>query len=278
MGAGLGHITRAKKVFNVLKLPASTCLFSNSQYLRQTQIKSLFDLSHVTPAKTCHNVAELTQWLVRACQQRKIEKLYLDCFPVGIKGELNGLSYYLPGTEFYCIARHTKWSDYKILIEQPNQFTISYIIEPLDPQQDEFMRQHSKKIESLSLEKLAWREKKSPYKDCCLVVHAGSPTEILLLIKYAKTRLKLKDIAPKIVLNSPEKPQGLDSDVIHSAEFPSGTLMLDAKIIVSGAGFNTLNDLQSETVEHWVYPFERKYDDQYLRATRYRFAREKLVF
>ncbi|PCK05155.1 MAG: hypothetical protein COA42_18555, partial [Alteromonadaceae bacterium] len=59
-------------------------------------------------------------------------------------------------------------------------------------------------------------------------------------------------------------------EVLHVNHYPADTLLQQAQVVVSAAGFNIVEQMRGSGKTHWVLPMDRHYDDQFLRAKNYR--------
>ena len=303
-GAGLGHLTRAAKVIRALKLPKNTYILSNSRFIPsnsmlhfnaaktkkslQTSFQEQF-LKHfintqlvALPQLSNKNKPQyLLSWLNAFIEKHNIQHLIIDSFPVGIQGELNGLSLALPELPLSLIARSLKWSAYKPLIKRVNNFSQCYLLEELTVEYQEFLQNNAQRCAPIKFPAISTTVDQTlpghiP-KTFCAVVHAGPQEELEVLIHYAQQRLALRNQKMSIVLVSPEKlaRQGNEQTIIHYPLYPALPLLKKAEVVVSGAGFNILDELFNQCQAHWALPFERRFDDQFLRAEKY-YARRRL--
>ena len=287
MGAGLGHLSRALKICDKLAIESATIITGShflteptSHYAPLANAMSAHQL--INPPKSFKNKAEQLHWLITLLGLHQIEYLIIDCFPVGIAGELNGLtqelSQQLPQLKLVNIERLIKWPNYNDFIELDNKFDITYVVEPLTPEHHTYLVNHSLTIKQLSLSSayVAGAVNQQLAKEIpahyCAVIHSGKSQEIELLVQYASARLRLKSIDLPILLIAPKLPQSLATkdNLLHINVYPAIDYLTRAKIIVSAGGFNILNETSKLDIEHWILPFDRRFDDQYLRAARYR--------
>lgn len=301
-GAGLGHLTRIQKFLQANSINQAT-IISNTQYAFPKSFPKHFfkqeklDLHFVDIPDNVHQQKDnLQAWIFDFIQDNKVSDFYVDTFPVGIKGELNALSRTFstihtknqPKLKLYYLGRNLKWENYIPLIETANHFECSFFTEILNDQQRQFLENHSNNTKNYSLPILSFdkfTEHTGLANEFCLVVHAGSHEEIEVLCHFAHSRMRLSGRDLPLYLNTPASSSSTYSEypmvdkVFH--EYPATQLMSKAKIVVSAAGFNTLHDMRTlyvnvfesrskrEMPEHWIFPFERRWDDQFLRAKKY---------
>jgi hypothetical protein len=103
-----------------------------------------------------------------------------------------------------------------------------------------------------------------------LIIHAGSATEILELVAYARDTSQLEGIQPQLVLLAPQRPPSLPSSVIYSNPYPATPFLPLAERIITACGFNVMRQTAGYREQHRFLPFPRHLDDQFLRAARHR--------
>lgn len=284
IGAGMGHLTRTLKVINALHLKNPIIVFSNSQFIQKDQefvdLKKYYQhlnikLMSVTPET---QEASFLLYFIDLLNKNKVQELYIDCFPVGIYGELNGLSKQLPNITIHLIARLIDWQNYKTLINKDNHFSSIFFVEELDEEQSHYYQKNSKELKALLLNNLLQNiessnslkpEHQQPF---CLIVHSGTQDEVAQLIDYCIQKLRFNKTNYKIVLISPWgiPTQYKSEDISVIQGYPIQKWLVSAKIIVSGGGFNLMNEVCNLGITHWVLPFERKYDNQFIRLAKHK--------
>jgi hypothetical protein len=284
MGAGLGHLTRTLKTIKALAL-TRTCLVinnnhlvqKNSEFLRLKEAFRQLEITLVSIDPTDRAVDYILS-LITLLQQYDIDELYIDCFPIGIYGELNGLSERLPLVKLTLISRYIKWESYQHLIKQSNQFEKVYYVEDNSRSQLAYLSMCSQQFQSLLLPLLKETEEeqvdvtfftKRQENNYCLIVHSGSNEEVCQLISYAIQKLRLSNLCYPLVLASPWGiPDGYaDKDIVWLNMYPINSYIKKAAIVVSAAGFNLVHEVSLAKKTHWLLPFERKYDDQFARKS-----------
>ena len=277
-GAGLGHLSRTLKVIQALNIQAPCMIISNSVFINKNkQFSALNKYCHTRnielisqPLQEQDDKVIFLQKFMALLIKKQVNELYIDCFPVGIYGELNGLTAQIPHITAYLLARVIKWSQYRYLIESDNHFYAAYNVEVLPQLQHDYYLQHSKKVTHLPLKNLLLDQTEPlpsvapPY---CLIVHSGSLDEISQLIDYTLQKLRFSGLNYSIVLATPwsvpKHYNYLNLKIIHC--YPLTHWLQSAAIIITAAGFNLMNEIQQLTAKHWVLPFDRKYDDQFTR-------------
>ena len=286
-GAGLGHLTRTLKVIKTLDLNSPIIIFSNSQFIQSSppflQLKVYCEAHQVEFISILPEV-NYEDYCVRFIEQLKeknVSELYIDCFPVGIYGELNGLSEQAPKIKLNLIARLIHWPNYQTLITRDNRFSSVFYVEALAESEWQYCLRVCEQIRPLTLvsfldnaliREAAIVDIKKPY---CLFVHSGSETEMTQLLDYGMQKLRFNKLNYTLVLASPwpipAQFKGLNIRVIQC--YPIIHWLMDASIIVSAAGFNLMNEVSLLKATHWVLPFERRYDDQFTRLAAHKQAK-----
>jgi hypothetical protein len=230
MGGGLGHATRARRVLEALRIDDAVIVASCKADARVTGRYRVTDsLDGLDP-----------------------ERIIVDVFPLGLKGELAGVDAPLD-----YVARLLKWDEYRRCVPDPlPHFGTMYVVEPVT---------HTvpcDRIVELTLNParcppLAAR---FPY---WLVVHSGPEEEVKDLIAYAEELQKIENDRSEIVVVS---QCGVGVDVI-----PASSLMPNARRIVSAAGFNVMLETEPYRDKHHILPMPRRFDDQFARAARRRY-------
>lgn len=170
--------------------------------------------------------------------------LILDTFPAGLHGEIEG------GEADY-VARYVRWDRYA-LPPNPPRIRRAYILEPLHPEQERYIRSRAAAIERLDLRDPPCAVPLPPLPPrYALVVHAHAE-EREELLAYARDVCAAEDIADPIVVPD---------------FYPATLLAPNATRIFTGGGFNAMRQFGGDP-RHRPLPFERRYDDQYLRVSR----------
>jgi len=288
MGSGLGHLTRTLKVIKTCALSSPIIIFSNSQFIQTeaffVNLNGYFqerNIKFITIIPKPNQVSFLASF-IQTLNENKVNELYIDCFPVGIYGEVNGLTKSIPHINVNLIARLIYWQNYQSLIQEDNHFESVFYVEELEDYQLNYFEQVSATLTPLNL--IPFLESKNNKDNIeniaatvqqgyCLFVHSGTESEVEQLLDYGIQKLRFNKQQIQLVLASPwaipEKFKGLDIHTIQN--YPIKSWIMNASIIVSAAGFNLMHEVATLKVIHWVLPFERRYDDQFSRLAKYRF-------
>ena len=244
VGGGLGHLTRARRVLEALRLDAT--IVTASPYARDQRVTGGHPVIEI-PAHLERDPAAHRAWMRELV--RSADRLIADTFPGGIQGELCGLE----GLRLDYVARLLRWDEYRRAVpDQLPHFDTTYVIEELT--HDVWSAAAAL---PLSKRRLCRR---TPKDGPTLIVHSGPGHEVEELIAYARD---LDPHAQILVATQADVPNRIDA-------YPVTHLFPTAKRIVSAAGFNVMLETEPFRHKHHVVPFPRRFDDQFLRAARRR--------
>ena len=166
------------------------------------------------------------------------ERIIADAFPGGIQGELCGLD-----VPIDYVARLLRWDAYRAAVPFAlPEIGTTYVVEELT---------HAPFGKAVPLDlSLPFVEavEEEPY---WLVVHSGPEEEVRELVAYAREL-------------------GAPKELIVADTFPAAPLFPAAAKIVTAAGFNVMLETEQWRAKHVVVPFARRFDDQFVRASRRR--------
>jgi hypothetical protein len=269
LGGGLGHLTRGRRVLELLGLDAT--IVTASQYARDERVTGGIPIVEVPPHLE-HDVDAHRVWM-RALDA---ERLIVDTFPGGIQGELCGLE--VPMDH---VARLLRWDEYRRAVpDDLPSFGTTWIVEDLAPEHDAFVRANSERVVFLECGGTA-----SAFRSACeyesgglatalqrfwLIVHSGPEDEVRELIAFTSELRALANNAPEHILVATRCDTPLPSGFERIDIYPASALYARAERIISAAGFNVMLETEPWSHKHEVVPFARKFDDQFLRAARRR--------
>ena len=259
VGGGLGHLTRGRRVLQALGMQHDAAFVTASPYARDSRVTGGIEVIEV-PAYLEHTPLEHHEWMRELIRERAPERLVADAFPAGIQGELCDLD--VPMDHVARILRE--------LPERSPRFATTWIVEELTPEHDVFLRAHSDRVVSLELpiETFEDEEASRPF---WLIVHSGPEEEVSELIAYAATLRDLASDPPsQILIATRNPPPSLPSGFALTDVDPPARLFASATRILSAAGFNVMLETAPFAHKHVVVPFPRRFDDQFLRASRRR--------
>ena len=166
------------------------------------------------------------------------------------------------------LARLLRWDAYRPLLPpEPPGFAQTYLVEPVTPEHEAYLRSVSGAVTPLELVEPPVPE--SSVVDGWLIVHSGPETEIVELVEYAREMAGLEGVRPRLTLVSPGRPDGLPPGVAHLDVYPAWPLF-PAERIVTAAGCNVVRQLARWPDRHRMMPFPRRFDDHFTRAARVR--------
>jgi len=229
VGGGLGHVTRARRVLDALRIDDAVIVASARADERVTGRYPVVD----------------------SLQSLSPERIIVDAFPLGLRGELAGVDVPLD-----YVARLLRWDEYRRCVPHPlPRFGTTYLVEPVT---------HEVPSDRVIELRLSVEDRHSclsyPY---WLVVHSGPEDEVRELMAYAEELQRIEGDESRIVVVS---QCGIGIDVI-----PAYSLFANAKRIVSAAGFNVMLETEPYRHKHHVVPMPRRFDDQFARAARRRY-------
>jgi len=300
VGGGMGHLVRASKFATHKNWQNFVVL---TAYKPEEQ--KVFDSSMIETIdqELVHQPSELWQYILQLLTSKNIKEFYLDTFPSGILGEIpdwknNPISQHC---NLFYVARRLNWQTYAPKVptafladseHQSPQFKASYIVEELGEQQQQFVEQNSERVEQVSLPAVSQLNSlskptfvkgvidklKNSSGEKWLIVHSGPQKEVEELMRYAEEISRLeaegnptqKQLFVCTMVDSLE-PNGLSqSTFIQFRHYPAIELFPHFDRLFTGCGFNTMNEAKLFSGKHHFLPFPRKYDDQFLRASKAR--------
>lgn len=274
-GSGLGHLTRAQAVLHTLRLHDDVTLLSSSKFAGDPRVMGHCNVRQM-PAEMILDPARTREWINRAIEDLQPSEFYIDAFPVGLVGEFadSGAPYGIP--TIY-VARLLRWDRYaKLLPENPRFVDKTLIVEPLTDDHQEFVDQCSRaqsRVELVDPPQLITRADLARLDNLTaepfwLVAHSAPPAEIYQLVTYAQEMQALERRCCRILLAT-------DTDVGRPLEgvtvvsmYPLAPLIDQAERVITACGYNSMRQLAPYAKKHRFLPFERRFDDQFLRAAR----------
>jgi hypothetical protein len=275
VGGGLGHLTRGRRVLEMLGLQDRAAFVTASPYARDERVTGGIPVIEV-PQHLEHAPAEHRAWLLDLIRERQPERLIADAFPAGIQGELCGLPMAMDH-----VARILRLDEYQRAVpDDTPRFETTWIVEELAPDHDAFVHAHSDRVETLDLARTVpsplrgegQGEGRLSRKNLWLIVHSGPEEEVRELIAYAATLRELAAEPPDCILVASRCKATLPAGFEAIGDDPIPHLLPIAARIISAAGFNVMLETTPWMAKHDVVPFPRRFDDQYLRAARRRTA------
>ncbi|MFB4312178.1 hypothetical protein [Actinomadura sp. GTD37] len=246
-GDGLGHLTRLRSVLHTLALDGPVTVVTGSPFKDDPRVTGGWRV--VESAADAAGPAP--------------DEVIVDAFPAGLKGEL---ARFPSGTRVTHLARLLRWDAYAPLLPaDPPRFDRTFVLEPLHPAHEAFLREVSDEVSPLALTD----PPAEPIDvDGWLIVHSGPAPETLELVAYAQDMASAERVSPPMTLVSPQRPDGLPPGITHLDVYPAHTPGPNVERIVTAAGFNAVRQYAPWRERHRMLPFPRSLDDQYARAAR----------
>jgi len=254
IGGGLGHLTRARRMLETLRIDAT--IVTASPYAHLTGAYPVLEV----PADLEHHVDAHRAWI----HALGAERLIADTFPGGIQGELCGLEMPMD-----YVARLLRWDEYRRAVPHDlPSFDTTWILEELEPEHDAFVRSNSNQVAKWTA-CVPQAGPAAPSPPYWLIVHSGPEHEVLELVSYTRELLALTE-KPDRILVATRCDVALPEGFEHVDAYPAAHLFASATRIISAAGFNVMLETEAFREKHDVLPFARRFDDQYRRAARRR--------
>ncbi|MBP7735132.1 MAG: hypothetical protein KA369_04090 [Spirochaetes bacterium] len=263
MGGGLGHLTRALAVAAELdRHGASLRILASSSLAPLVMASSGFPIDHIAGDKT-ESRQGYYGFLSDYIERHQFKLIILDAFPFGIVGEFLALSQDIPRV---LIARSLRWGGYADMINlkagghcrYPSR---SLIIEPLDGKYEAVLKEQSDaaSLDEPILDGGFCRPDGAGTRglqERCAVIHSGDGRERDTLIRYANDVLREEGISAPVDTVFPDRNI-----------YPADDLLASYRYVVSGAGYNMAARASQAgpSRRHYLYPFDRKFDDQHGR-------------
>ena len=248
-GDGLGHLTRLRSALHTLSLNGA---------------RMDGPVTVVTGSPFAHDPRVTGGWrVVESAAGLAPDEVIVDAFPAGLKGELTRFP---SGTRVTHLARLLRWDVYEPLLPaDPPRFDRTFVLEPLHPAHDAYLRAVSDDVSSLTL---ADPPSEPIDVDGWLIVHSGPALETLELVAYAHDMASAERVSPPMTLVSPRRPDGLPPGVAHLDAYPACAPGPNVERIITAAGFNAVRQYAPWRDRHRMLPFPRSLDDQFARAAR----------
>lgn len=274
LGGGLGHLTRARSVLEVLGLTRDAALVTGSVHAADPRVTGGLPVIDVPEVPSAGGRAALAGWLAGLLEARRPPVVILDAFPAGLLGEWCGLPV-PPETRLWHVARLLRWDAYRArLAGPPPRLERSFIAERLARRHRRFLGAVSGSVERLRLP-VARVASVAPPAELAgapfwLVAHAGDARETAALARHADALRRATQPCARLVIATPGElsisvPGALLVDVN-----PASALFAHAARIVTAAGFNSMREAAPYRAKHLCLPLARALDDQFRRAARAR--------
>ena len=226
MGGGLGHLTRARAFLHTLGLERDAVIVTDSPFAGDKRVVGDIAVVRELPDDG---------------------HLVLDTFPAGLLGDIET-------RDADYVARYVRWDRYT-LPENPPRIGRAYILEPLHPEQERYVRERAEVvIENFELcdPPAAAQDLPELPPGYVMVVHSGPAWECEELFAYAREVCQA---------------EGVGGPIVAVDVYPATLLAPRATRIYTAGGFNAMRQFGRDP-RHRPLPFERRFDDQYARVAR----------
>jgi predicted glycosyltransferase len=144
VGGGLGHLTRGRRVLEILSLEKQAAFVTASPYARDVRVTGGIPVIEVPPHLE-HAPLEHCTWLRDLIRERAPERLIADAFPAGIQGELSDLPIAMDH-----VARILRLDEYRRVTENLPRFETTWMVEELAPNHEALLRAQSERVSARS--------------------------------------------------------------------------------------------------------------------------------
>ena len=266
VGGGLGHLTRARAFLHAAGAEQDAVVLTASPFGHDTRVMGKVATLMVPPEQRADG-ADYRNWVQAAIARIRPSRLVMDTFPAGLFHEFDGFQ---PSCETEYVARYLRWPQYAP-IRKPMRFSRSWVLEPLHEEQERFVVQQSAIVDRRPRLIDPPDEQPHPAADIpsaySLVIHSGAEEEVDELIRYAE-QLREASRGTEAIVVAARLPSTRPG-VLSVDAFPALTLARNAVRIITAAGFNAMRQFGHDP-RHHALPFLRRFDDQFLRASRWR--------
>jgi len=263
LGGGWGHLTRAASLARAAKQRHRVRVLSNSQYARQVASATPeLDLVALDPSL---EAAEVRRRVIEEIEVFDPGCLIVDTFPRGLGGELAGLIASMTATR---VLVHRDLSPRYVAqcgLRSFVQSVYDLILIPGENEAGVFADLPAARItKPWLIRDPTPRQRRGKYS--VLVCASGNATE---LAWYGATVSNLQTLYPSVDVRcvAPVCPPGCLKDC-WIAHWPAADLYPAARVVIGGAGYNTIHECLCWEIPLIARPWPRKYDRQWLRARR----------
>ncbi len=269
IGGGLGHLSRAGAFLHTLAIDKQDVIIVTSSSYAD---KVFPDFQTVLiPNTLSNNPAKLQLYLLKIVEQYQVFRIFLDAFPCGMFGEWIGFP--LKNLQFDLVARVLNLPNYIFKQSEYPQFSQIYICELLAESQKNILHEVCNSVKNINLiypkHELTASIKQILHKiskPIWLIVHSEPESELLVLLNYAKDLAMIEKTDPFFLIisqcNLPTK--NVNEMVIDY--YPAYSIFQFVDKIFTASGFNSMSQTNTFREKHYFIPFQRRYDDQFLRA------------
>lgn len=262
-GGGLGHLTRVDNLIKRLSIPIEEILIiTPSLFTTYFKGYNFIHLSWKDKASLWTNT--ITSVIVKY----KITSVYVDTFPLGLKGELKAVYKSFPNLNYVYIARLLQWEFYLEQVKEsiPATFSKTIVLETLYAAHLDWIKKYSELITNLTLVPKPLQQLPLMERPYVLVVHSGGKEDVLKITHQAIKDFQSQPEITIVVFTQVEIKIKNPSVIIKRNTFPVSQYFEDARNIYTAAGFNSIYELKVYKNKHIIIPLEKLFDDQFFRA------------
>jgi hypothetical protein len=254
VGGGLGHISRSLAILNRSPwLAERTRLMASSALAGLTAGHCPCPVDHIA-GEIITSKRKYAAFLTGHIKRHRVQLLIVDTFPSGIVGEWGWVR---PAIPVLLVARHVKWKEYMRKTGWVKDASPAHTlaVEPLDDEQATALG-NCGEVSQLDSPITMEQPGGGGSKREVLVVHSGPAEELAELRKIAQERVC--------------GAEAVDVICPGRGVYPVESFIRDYSTVISGAGYNmaALASQAPSGATHILHPFERRFDDQFLRTRR----------
>lgn len=274
LGGGLGHLLRARAALNTLYYGKEAILLSSCK--RAAEFLPLPGVEILSPPSSVDGT-QFSEWLEAKLRYYSPDLLAVDAFPSGLFGELPFLGQ--PSVQKRVLfSRLLNFPAYERICGNAScRFDQIYLCEQMPELHLARLRKFSSRIEPLDLIDPLYPEGASlelPKSPFWIVDHSGSLSEVQNLLAFARDVRRFEGFEGSMYIHSNERGLELQREE-HLTSFLFTPLLYPfAAKIFTGAGFHAMRQAGQFPEKHLYLPFERRFDDQFIRAAVYSEARK----
>jgi len=267
IGGGLGHFTRSLAVVHTLRaqLPGP-CTVLVSPGVAKNAAPCLDSMLAVRelPMDAVKSPECTLQWVRQELAELKPETLVVDCFPLGLFGELPPVLDAFAGPRIHVARALKSIPGIREGTRRP-LYDLIYTVESCQHDQMECLRRLGRELRPLELSYPSAHAPAPPADlgQSVLVVHSGDDRENRLLLDLARTAFPEW---PPLLVTAERPAHDLPPPARWLPAYPAWPWFSTAAAVVSACGFNTMEQMRGLSTPHAFLPMPRRFDDQHRRA------------
>jgi len=268
LGGGLGHFLRARAVLNTFFFGKPALILSSCK--RAEEFPPLPGTALIKPPIGIKGQV-FVDWLEGLFQLHSPELLCVDAFPLGLFGEIPGLAMSSVKKKFL-FARLINFPAYHRACGKASfLYDRAYLCETLTAMHLRELSRYSIDLREIELIEphVSSHAYALPRRPFWLVDHSGSLEELESLLEYQRELARLEQFEGQTFIHSIETGLSLLPHEALSEFLFTPLLYPFASRIFTACGFHAMREAQQFPEKHSFVPFERKFDDQFIRAALY---------